>query len=483
MSLKQRTFSAVRWIAVAMVAKAGLQFFQLAILARLLAPADFGLMAVVLAVTSFLQIFADFGVSFAIIHHQTISREQLSSLYWLNVGSSIVLAVLIVLASPWVAAYYFQPELASLLALSAVPLVIGAVGQQIRVVAEKNMRFDVLAKIEVAGAIIGIVFAVGIALAGGGVYALVGGAMANVAMLTVLLWLFLADGWRPMLVFRIREIHHFLRFGAYMIGDNLLNTANSQVDVLLGAKILGTQSIGAYSVTKEFCLGVSRAFNPIITRVGTPMMAKAQDEEALMKKVYLQTMRMTASVNFPVYFALGVFAPEVVNIVFGHKWSDAVPLMQVFAVWALLRSTFNPVGSLLMAKGRSDLSFKWNLALFLVFPPVVWLGSSWGQSGLALSSLFLLIMVFVPNWYFLVRPLCGAGFREYSEQFLSPLFASISAAAAAFGVAWWFSGDVARLSVGVLVGGAVYVGLSSRINREWFVPMQALLRMGPKVTH
>jgi len=483
MSLKLRTYSAIRWIAMAMVVKGGLQFFQLAILARLLVPADFGLMAVVVAVTSFLQIFADFGVSFAIIHQQTISREQLSSLYWLNVGSSIVLAVLIVLVSPQVAAYYLQPKLEPLLALSAIILVISAVGQQIRVVAEKNMRFNVLAKVEVAGAITGILFAVGIALAGGGVYALVGGAMANVAMLTVLLWLFLADGWRPMLVFRIREIHHFLKFGAYMIGDNLLNTVNSQVDVLLGAKIVGAQSIGAYSVTKEFCLGVSRAFNPIITRVGTPVMAKAQDDAALMKKVYLQTMRMTASVNFPVYVAIGVFAPEVVNIVFGHKWGDAVPLMQVFAAWALLRSTFNPVGSLLMAKGREDLSFKWNLALFFVFPPVLWLGSSWGQSGLALSSLSLLVMAFVPNWYFLVRPLCGPGFREYSRQFLSPLFASVAAATVALGAAWSLSGDVARLSVGVVVGGAVYVGLSSRINREWFVPMRALLRPGPDVTY
>lgn len=483
MSLRSQTFSSVRWIAVAMVVKAGLQFLQLAILARLLTSADFGLMAVVVALTAFLQIFSDFGVSSAIIHHQDISREQLSSLYWLNVGSSIALAVLILLVGPWVAAYYVQPELQPLLALSAVTLVIGAVGQQLRVVAEKNMRFDVLAKVEVAGALTGVLFAVGIALAGGGVYALVGGAMANAVMLTVLLWLYISDGWRPMLVFRIREIRHFLNFGAYMIGNNIVNTFSYQVDILLGAKMIGAQSIGTYSLAKEFSIGISRLFNPIITRVGTPMMAKAQGDEALMKKVYLQTMRMTASVNFPIYTAMGIFAPEVVNLVFGHKWSDAIPLLQVFAAWGLLRSTANPVGSLLIAKGRADLSFKWNLAIFFVVPPVVWLGSLWGASGLALSSLGLMVAIFIPNWYFLVRPLCGAGFREYSQQFLSPLFASVAAATVAFAAAHWFSGDIVRLCVGALVGGLVYVGLSSRINREWFVPMQALLRHKPEVTH
>lgn len=483
MSLKQNTFSAVRWIAVAMVIKAGLQFLQLAILARLLVPADFGLMAIVVALTAFLQIFADFGVSSAIIHHQEISREQLSSLYWLNVGSSVVLAVLIVLAAPWVSAYYGQTELQPLLALSAITLVVAATGQQLRVVAEKNMRFDVLAKLEAAGSLTGFLIAVGIAMAGGGVYALVGGAMANAAMLTVLLWFYISDGWRPQMVFRIREIRHFLNFGAYMIGSNLVNTISYQVDVLIGAKILGTESIGTYSLAKDFSIGISRLFNPIITRVGTPMMAKVQSDEALMKIVYLKTMRMTASVNFPIYIAIGVFASEVVNIVFGSKWSDAIPLLQVFAAWGLLRSTANPVGSLLIARGRADLSFKWNLAIFCIAPPIVWLGSMWGPLGLALSSLGLMIGMFIPTWYFLVKPLCGAGFWEYSQQFLPPLFASTVAAIVAFSAAFWFSGDIVHLSVGALVGGLVYVGLSSRINREWFVPMCALLRREPNVAH
>lgn len=475
MNLKQRTFSAVRWTALAMVAKAGLQFLQLAILARLLMPSDFGLMAIVVALMAFLQIFADFGVSSAIIHHQNISREQLSSLYWLNVGSSIVLAAMILLAAPWVSVYYLQPELQPLLAMSAITLVMGAAGQQLRVLAEKQLRFDILAKVEVAGALVGFLFAVGIALAGGGVYALVGGLMANTVLLTVLFWLYISDGWRPMMVFQIREIRDFLNFGAYMIGNNLVNTFSYQVDVLLGAKMLGAQSIGTYSLTKEFSIGVSRLFNPIITRVGTPMMAKAQDDEVLMKRVYLQTMRMTASVNFPIYIAMGVFAPEVVNLVFGEKWSDAIPLLRVFAAWGLFRSTANPVGSLLIARGRADLSFKWNLAIFFVVPPMVWVGSLWGTNGLALSSLAFMIAIFIPNWFFLVKPLCGAGLREYIEQFIPPLFASIVASVVAYAAAYWFESDILRLCVGSLVGALVYLGLSSQINREWLVPMQTLL--------
>ena len=475
MTLKKKTYSAVRWTALAMVGKGGLQFLQLAILSRLLLPSDFGLMAIVVALLAFLQIFADFGLSSAIIHHQNISREQLSSLYWLNVGSSICLAALVLFAAPWVSVYYSQPKVQPLLEMSAITLVMGAAGQQLRVLAEKQLRFDLLAKLEVAGALFGFLSAVGIALVGGGVYALIGGLMVNTTLLAVMFWIYISDGWRPMMVFQIREIRFLLNFGIYMIANNIVNTISYQVDVLLGAKILGAQSIGTYSLVKEFSIGVSRLFNPIITRVGTPMMAKAQDDDELMKRVYLQTMRMTASVNFPIYVSMGVFAPDVVSLVFGEKWIDAISLLYVFAAWGLFRSTANPVGSLLIARGRADLSFKWNLSLLFVVLPMVWAGSLWGANGLALSSLLFMIAIFIPNWYFLVRPLCGASFCEYIGQFIPPLFASIVAAVIAYAAVYWFEINIVRLTVGLSVGALVYLGLSSLINKDWLVSMQTLL--------
>ena len=475
MTLRRQVFSGVRWTTLSALGRAVMQFAQIAILARLLDPADFGLMALVVAVMAFLQVFADAGVSNAIIHHRDINQNQLSSLYWLNVAASAVLTLLLVCASSWFAAWYRQPELQLLLWFSGAVLLTSAGSQQLRIVAQKNLHFRSLAKIELLSALIGFCVAVVSAYAGAGVYSLMLGALATALASCCLSWWWLADGWRPRLHMRVGEIRHFLKFGAYMVGNNLANTFNSQVDVLLGGKLLGAQAIGFYSVPKDFSLRIAAVINPIITQVGIPVMAKAQEDDALLKRFYLQTMRMTSSVNFPIYIALCAFAPEVVYLLLGPAWEASVPLLQVFAIWALLRSTGNPVGALLMARGKADLSFKWNMAWLLIMPPAIWLGSEYGAMGMAISMSALGIIGYWPNWYFLVRPLCGAGLGEYSVQMAVPL--ALSAIAGVVGLlgASLFEGEVFRLIVGTLCGALTYLAVSWRFNQKWIKGISELV--------
>jgi O-antigen/teichoic acid export membrane protein len=359
--------------------------------------------------------------------------------------------------------------------LAAVTLVVGALGQQVRVVAQKNLRFADLAKVELMAALMGFVVAVTLAWMGAGVYALIAGSLTTAAVGCVLVWLRLSDGWRPQARLKLAEIRQFLKFGTYMIGNNLANTFNSQIDILLGGRLLGVQSIGLYSVPKDLSLRIGNIINPIITQVGLPVMAKAQGDVALLKRVYLQTMRMTASVNFPIYIALGVFAPEIVHFLLGQKWHDAIPLLQIFSIWALLRSTGNPVGSLLMARGRADLSFKWNMVWLLIMPPTIWVGSQFGVSGMAFAMTALGVLGYWPNWYFLVRPLCGAKLGEYSMQMVVPLILSIIAGVAGYLSASLFVDDLLRIIIGVSVGCLIYFSLSWRFNRVWVDVMMELV--------
>ena len=169
MDLRQRTFSGVRWTAFSSLGMAVLQVLQIVVLARLLKPEAIGIFAIVIAITAILQIFSDAGVSNGIIHFQDISQSKLSSLYWLNVATSVFLALSVIILSPWVASFFDTPELTSLLILAAMALVISSFGQQIRVVAQKNLRFATLAKVEIATALAGFIVAVGVALIGGGV--------------------------------------------------------------------------------------------------------------------------------------------------------------------------------------------------------------------------------------------------------------------------------------------------------------------------
>ena len=465
-----------------MVGKAALQFLQIAILARLLAPADFGLMALVTAVIVFAQIFTDMGVSNAIIHHQQVSHEELSSLYWLNVVAGAVMVLLVMIVSSFVAGFYDTPALQPLLILISVYFLIVAMGQQLGVMAEKELRFSMLARIELVSAFAGFVVSVSWAWIDPSVTALIVGMLFSAITLTVLFWLLLANGWRPLWRLRFGEISHFLSFGGYTMANNLVNTFNLQADILIGGRFLSASSLGVYSLPRDLSLRVANVINPVVTRVGLPVMAKAQHDRTFLKSVYLKTMRMTSSVNFPVYLAIVAFAPEMVALLFGSQWNDAIPLLRILALWGLLRSTGNPVGSLVFAVGRADLQFKWNLALAFIVLPAVWVGAHYGNLGLALAMTLLSLFLVWPAWFVLVRPLCGAGFGEYSRQLIVPLGVALLSSSIAFAAAWPFVGAFARLGMGLVVGGVVYLALSRWLNRQWFDAMHELLLRGKAAT-
>lgn len=458
-----------------MLGRAGVSLFQIAVLARLLAPEDFGLMALVAAVIAFAQIFADMGVSNAIIHHQKISQEALSSLYWLNVLAGVLLMLLLMLVSPLLVGLYYDPRMQVLLMVLSTSFLVVALDQQLRVIAEKNLRFRELARIELSAAFTGFVVAIGVAFAGGGVYALVAATLASAIMSTTLSWWMLADGWRPMWRLRMSEIREFLGFGAYMIGFNITNTVNLQADILIGGRVLGAGLLGTYSLSKELSLRLAFVINPIVTRVGLPVMAKAQGDKALLKSIYLKTLRMTASVNFPLYLAIVVFSPEIVAIMLGNQWQESAPLLRILALWGLVRSMGNPAGGLVFALGRARLAFLWSLGLMLFLVPAYWLGAKFGAEGLALSLLITMVALPVPMWLILIRPLCGAGFVEYFRQLAIPLVIAALAAVAGYGAALPFDGNMLRLSLGMTVGGLVYLSLSQWLNRTWFDAMRELL--------
>jgi hypothetical protein len=133
------------------------------------------------------------------------------------------------------------------------------------------------------------------------------------------------------------------------------------------------------------------------------------------------------------------------------------------------------VGSLIFAVGRPDLAFKWNLAMLFVLPPALWLGVQNGNQGIASALLGLAVVLAVPGWYFLVRPLCGAGFTEYFRQLLIPLMVALLSSVIAYVSVWPFADVAVRLGLGLSIGGLAYLFLSRWLNRQWIEAMWELL--------
>ena len=475
MNLKQQTFSAVRWTTLAFLSKAVLQFLQVVILARLLTPEDFGLIALVVSIITFAQIFTDMGVSNAIIHRQYISHDELSSIYWLNVLSGITLTILLIVISPLIAGFYNVPSLGKALMLISLYFTITAIGQQVKVIAEKELRFSELARVEVFASIIGFIVSVTWAYISPSVFALIMGLLTTALITTVLLWGNIAKGWRPLIRLRFSEIRSFLKFGIYMMANNLVNTFNQQIDILIGARFLTPTSLGIYGLPRDLCLRLGLIINPIVTRVGFPVMAKVQDDKDKLKSVYLKTVRMTASINFPLYVGIAIFAPEVIRVIFGEKWQSAIPILRVLAIWGLVRASTNPVGSLIFALGKADLAFKWNLSLMFLIFPSIWIGTQYGNYGLAVSMLFVNLIFIVPSWLFLIRPLCNAGFFEYMNQLIIPLWISIVSVSFGYISVIYIESAAFRLEVSMVTSVFFYLLLSRLFNKIWYGAMKELI--------
>lgn len=481
MSLREAAFSAGRWTTASVLARALMQVAQTVILARLLVPADFGLMAIAGAAVAVAVMFSDFGLSSALMHFQRPEKRVLSTLYWLNVGLAGGLAICFCLVSVLLADMY-RHELLPVLLLLALNFPIGALGLQFRVMAEKEMRFQTLAKIECAATFVGFVVAILLARMEAGVYAFVGGSLAATASGTILGWIFLSTGIRPGFELHFASTRPFLAFGLHRVGDNLWSNLRMQADIFIASMLAPPSAIAFYTTPRDQCLRIANTvINPVITRIGLPIMTQLQGDQSRLREIYMQALNFTASLNFPIYALLALFPTEIVDLLLGSQWHEASNFLRIFALWALVRSTGNPSGILIYAVGMAKRAHAWNFALLVITVPLLYLAARHsGLHGLAVAMLLLQLITFFFAWRYLIRPACGMGFREYCSQFGPCLVATLAASGSAV-IATLAVPDAWRLAVGVPVMGIVYLCVSRWLNHQWLLALRQLLAPATRI--
>ncbi|ALO35123.1 colanic acid transporter [Colwellia sp. MT41] len=427
MSLKVKALAGVKWTGLSSIIVAVLQLAQMAILVRYLDASDFGLMAIVSVVIGFSALFMDMGISSAIIHKQDITKNQLSSLYWLNIIAGIVLAVIVYILAPAIALFYDENSLTNLIRLLALTFVFSSIGNQYRILYQKELFFNKLAKVEILSSIIAFVVAVICAVEGYGVYSLVYASLTKVVIANTI---FLVKGikkHKPEFYFSYNEIKSMIGFGLFQMGERSLNYFNSQFDIIIIGKVLGTEVLGVYSIVKMLAYKPFQMLNPIINKVSFPVFAKIQDNEKGLKSAFLSSLSIITFAVFPIYFLLSLFSPFLLDLYLGQDWADAAKYFQLISASCLFIVFGNPTGSLQLAKGRADMGFYWNLFLFFIFPPFIYLTASDGIMTFLIGTLILRIGLLYPGWKFLVARLIDIKFNEYISHLFIPLVLNIIA--------------------------------------------------------
>ena len=424
MDLKKKAFKGVQWTSLSSISNAVIQFLRIAILARLLEASDFGLMAIVMMIMGFMSLFSDMGINSAILHKQKISTKEYSSLYWFNFMINGFLMLFIILSSFGIAAFFNEPKLTILIPLMSINLLFTALGRQFAVVAQKNLHFRFISLVEILTSIVSLIPAVILAVNGFGVYSLIYSTLFASLCSNLCFFIRFRKKHRIRLHYKFAETKSFLKIGLFQSGGQILNYFNTQFDVILIGKLLGTDVLGIYNLAKNLAMRPMQVINPIVTRLSAPILAKMQDDPDMLKDSFLKIVRYLSYANFPIHFFIAAFSLPIINVVYGMDDSTMASILSILSLFYMIRSIGNPIGGLVIAKGRTDIEFYWNVGVFAVFPLFIYIGSMHSVVGVAIAQLLFMVLSYIPGWFFMVKKLIHASLKNYIMPIVPSLLVS-----------------------------------------------------------
>ncbi len=396
MQLKKDAVKGIKWASASQLGRQIIQYTTTIILAALLTPSDFGLMAMAIVIVGFLEIFKDLGTAAAIIQNQKLSEESLSSIFWVNVGFGALVASIVFLAAPLGADFYNNSKVEDILKVLSISFFWSSFGIVHKKLLEKGLKFDLLAKIELIGVAIGAVVGISLALLEFGVWSLVFQSLSITIITTSLLWII--NSWRPRIIFSYQSIKPIISYSLNLLGYNVFNYFVRNADYLLIGKYLGERELGHYYLAYKIMLYPLQNISLVISRVLFPIYSKIQKDNKRFRKIYMKVANAISFLSFPLM--IGVFALSDLFAVtfFNEKWDTALIalLLMILAPVGLIQSIATTTGSIYQAKGRTDWMFRWGMFSGVIYISGFLIGLKWGVIGVAVSYLISSIILLYP---------------------------------------------------------------------------------------
>lgn len=480
-SLGKAARSGTRWSVLQFGAARFTTFLVFVVLARLLAPADFGVVAIATVFIALLQLLVEGGFSQALIQRPTLEHGHVDTAFWTSVGMSLILAGGLSLAAGPIAGLYGEPTLALILPLLSIGLVLGALGSTQTAQLRRAMRFAPLGVRAIVSNIVAGLVSVSAALLGAGVFALVAQFIVLNAVQTALLWS--TTGHRPGLAVSRRHFADIFSFSRHTLGNQLLNFSTKRSDDFLIGIILGPVALGLYSVGYRLLTSILDVIVPTLLGVALPVFSKLQSDPARLRSAYTRVLTLAAAVAFPGFLFFTIAADDAVLVVFGAQWAAAAPIMAVLALFGALQATITITESCLTGIGKPQVVFRNRLVATVVqvvaFVVAAQFGIVWVAWALVIRTYLLAPL---PIWS-LVRAgvIDGRGWLRTSVTPLACTAVMLGAVALVrFGLAE--ADAAARLGAMVLVALLSYVGSLAAVDRQLLLELVGIfaLRRGAK---
>ncbi len=396
--LHTRAFRGVVWSALNQVSVQGVQLVVGIVLARLLLPAEYGLVAMLTMFVGLSQSFVDSGFGAALIQKPNLDRTDISTVFYFNIFAALLLAGVLGMAAPAIAAFYDQPILTLLTRVLALNLIINAFGLVQANLLTRQIEFRGKTIVAAIAAVLGGTMGIAMALHGLGVWSLVAQSLLSNAVRTIGLW-FVSD-WRPGWTFSVPALKSMFAFGSRLLAAGTLFTVVDRMHSLIIGKLFSATELGLYSQARRLQEAPAKGFTGIISRVTFPAFSEVQDDGARLRQGVHKALTTAVFINFPLMIGLAACARPLVSLLLTDKWLPSVPYLQLLCAIGLSYPLHVINLNVLYAKGRSDIVLRLEIfkdALVLLGIAVSW---PFGISGLICGQIVVSVICFFLNSHF-----------------------------------------------------------------------------------
>lgn len=457
-SLKDKTVKGVIWSSVERFSVQGVQFLVMLVIARLLDPKDFGLVGMLAIFLAVAQTLIDSGFSQALIRKQNRTEADNSTVFYFNIVVSTLLYLILYAAAPWVADFYNEPQLCSLMRVLCLVVVINSLAVVQRAIFTASIDFKTQAKASFIAAILSGGVGIYLAISGFGVWTLVWQQLLNAGINTMLLWIL--SSWCPRWMYSWKSFRELFSFGSKLLASALLDTIYNNMYTLIIGKVFNATNLGYYYQADRFTQLPSSNITGILQRVTYPVLCSIQNNDERLREDYRKLLRMSAFVIFPLMCLLAGVSEPLVTLILGEKWHFTailiIPLSFSMMWWPIHSINL----SLLQVKGRSDLFLKLEVIKKIIGVSVLVISIQFGLLFMCYAGIATSIFCLIINTYYTGR-LIQVGFLMQMKDLFGTLLLSLLMFVGIYIITIYLDSIILQLVLGVFGGTLFYFGLAN----------------------
>lgn len=456
-SLKKKTVKGVAWTSLNKVLNLGFGFVIGVILARLLSPSDYGLLAMIAVFNAIAFAFLDSGFGNALIRKPNLTEDDNTTAFFFNLVAGVVLFGIIWVIAPWVSAFYDKPILTPLLRAEGSLLIVSSFKIVQNTQLTRALNFKAKMIIRVVSNILGGASGIISAYCGLGVWALVVMHVADAIISLILLWLI--SPWRPRGRWNKQSFNYLWGYGSKLLASGLLDTIYGNIYPIIIGKFYSAADLGQYSRAQGYAAMPSQSLTGVIQQVTFPVLSQIQDDDQRLAGSYRRMLRFTVFIVFPIMIGMAVLAHPLVISLVTDKWAQCVPYLQIICFSSMWYPVHAINLNLLQVKGRSDLFLRLEIIKKALITVVVFVCVPFGIIGICCGSVFTSLACLAINTYYTGK-LINVGFVRQMMDMTPTLLASLAMGAVVYFAVMPFGSDVVKLAVGIPLGMVLYLAIA-----------------------